>query len=309
MPASGSTSSFPSPDASLPAAAGRARQLQILSTRLVTSIFAGSYKSVFRGRGIEFEELREYQPGDDIRSIDWNVTARFGRPFIKRFAEEREMTVMLMLDCSASMTCPSPRRSKNEAALEVCALLAGTAARSNDRIGLLTFGGQVERYLPPGKGVRHARRLIAELVSHATPDGGTDMAGTLDYLQRITRRPVILFIVSDFLCPDFSAALAAAALRHDVVAVGINDPHDLELPNVGLVQIRDAETGLQRLVDSGSAKVRRAYSRLAADRQTALSRMITAAGAELLTISTAAAPVQALGRFFQARRRRLRVTG
>lgn len=287
---------------------GRSRQLQIISNRLVTSIFAGSYKSVFRGRGIEFEELCDYQPGDDIRCIDWNVTARTGHPFVKRFAEEREMTVMLMLDRSASLDCPSPRRPKSEAAAEVCALLAGTAARSNDRIGLLTFGSRVERFVPPGKGARHARRLIAELAELPAADGGgTDLAGALGYLQRVTRRPVILFIVSDFICPDFSTALAAAARRHDVVAVTLNDPFDLNLPDVGLLQVEDAETGGRRLIDSGSPAVRSAYARHAAKRQEAVRQTIAAAGAELLPVSTAMPPVQALSRFFQARRRRLRV--
>jgi uncharacterized protein (DUF58 family) len=283
--------------------------LRILSTRLVTSILAGAYRSVFRGRGIEFEELCDYQPGDDIRCIDWNVTARTGRPCIKRFIEEREMTVMLLLDRSASLACPSPHRSKHEVAADICALLVGTATRSNDRIGLLTFGDRIERYIPPGKGVRHTHRLIAGIAAQPTTEGGTDLAGALNYLQRVTRRPVILFIISDFISTDFSSALSAAARRHDVVAVSIIDPHDRNLPNVGLLQVADAETGTRRLIDTSSPKVRSIYAHHAATRQEALQRTVTSAGAELLTVSTTIPPVQSLSRFFQARQRRLKVSG
>jgi uncharacterized protein (DUF58 family) len=284
------------------------RHLQIISTRLVTSIFAGAYKSVFRGRGIEFQELSDYQPGDDIRSIDWNVTARTGRPCIKRFVEEREMTVMLMLDRSASLNCPTPLRSKTEVAAEICALLAGAAARSNDRIGLLTFGNGIEKYIPPGKGTRHARRLIAEIAEHPATAGRTDLTGALDYLHRVSRRPLILFIISDFICDDFRTALTAAARRHDVVAVTISDPHDLNLPDVGLLRVADAETGTERLIDTSSLTVRSAYTRFATNRHTAMQKTIAAAGADLFPVSTATPPLQALSRFFQARKR-LRFSG
>lgn len=287
------------------AAAGR--QLQILSTRLVTSIFAGAYKSVFRGRGIEFEELRDYQPGDDIRCIDWNVTARTGKPCIKRFVDEREMTVMLMLDRSASLGCPSPSGSKSAVAAEVCALLAVTAARSNDRIGLLSFGAGIESYIPPGKGLRHARRLIAEVAAPASAAGATDLAGALEYMQRVLRRPAILFIVSDFISADFRRALASAARRHDVVAVAVSDPHDFDLPDAGLLLVTDAESGRRRVVDSGSKKVRSAYSRQGAERLAALKQTVASAGADYLQVSTSTPPVQALHGFFRIRQRRMRV--
>jgi len=281
----------------------RSRQLQILSTRLVTSLFAGAYKSVFRGRGIEFEELCDYQPGNDIRSIDWNVTARTGRPFIKRFAEEREMTVLLVLDRSASLRCPSPRRPKHEVAAEVCALLATAAERNNDRIGLLTFGTGIECFIPPGKGSRHARRLIAEIAASPAASGGSDLAGALNYLDRVTRRPAIIFIVSDFICADFSTALAGVARRHDTVAIQLSDPFDFNLPDVGLLQVSDAESGQGRVVDAGSGAVRTAYARLAALRQSDIRQTIAVAGAEIMPLCTTAHPVHVLSRFFQGRRR------
>lgn len=302
-----STATAPaSPESNL-SSADRIRRLNIISRRLVTSIFAGSYKSVFRGRGIEFEELREYQPGDDIRSIDWNVAARTGKTYVKRFIEEREMNVLLAVDRSASMQCPSPRGSKSSIVSDVCALLIGSATRSNDRIGLLTFGNRVEQYIPPGKGFRHAQRLLAAIENDSAAQGTTDLAGALDYLQRVTRRPVILFIISDFVCSGFSSQLSAASRRHDVVAVAISDPTDRELPDAGLLQMKDAENGKTILIDSSSPEVRKAYSLQSAKRQTALRQTIAATGSELLTISTASSPLQSLHRFFMTRQRRMRM--
>ena len=282
------------------------RRLRIMSERRVTSIFAGAYKSVFRGRGIEFEELCDYQPGDDIRCIDWNVTARTGRPCVKRFIEEREMTVMLLLDHSASLECPAPRGAKSRVAVELCALLAFAAVRSNDRVGLITFSKDVERYIPPGKGKRHAQRLISELVGQQAGSGGTNLAGALDYLQRVARRPVILFVISDFLNTGYHASLTAVARRHDVVAVAITDPHDRQLPEVGLLWVTDAENGRRQLVDTGSALIRQLFASHAARRWDELNRMVASAGAELLEVSTVTPPVQALSRFFQLRQHRRR---
>lgn len=286
--------------------ANRSRHLQILSTRLVSTLFAGTYKSVFRGRGMEFGELCDYQPGDDIRNIDWNVTARSGRPFIKRFVEEREMTVMILLDRSASLNCPSPARAKYDAAQEVSAILATVAGRNNDRAGLITFGEGVQCYIPPGKGLRHTRRLITEIASNRSAASASDLAAALNYLNSVIRRPVILFIISDFICTDFTAPLASAARRHDTVAIAVNDPHDLNLLDVGLLQVADAETGQRRVIDTGSVKVRSEYARLAAIRMADTYKTVTAAGAELLPLATTVNPVQALSRFFQTRQRRSR---
>jgi len=281
------------------------RRLQVHSSRLVTSIFAGEFRSTFRGRGIEFETVREYQPGDDVRCIDWNVTARSGRPFVKQFVEEREMTVMLLLDRSASLECPSPHGPKSRVAAEISALLAFSAVRSNDRIGLLTFSNHVDSFVPPGKGKRHAQRLIAEIVERPG-SGGTGLAGALDYLQRVVRRPAIVFIISDFVCSDIQSPLASVARRHDVVAVAISDPHDLQIPEAGLLQVTDPETGRRRLIDTASAPVVQAFAGQAARRRNLLHQAVNAAGAELLTVSTTSPPVHAMIGFFQRRQRRLR---
>ena len=281
------------------------RRLRIRSSRLVTSIFAGEYRTAFRGRGIEFEEVREYQPGDDIRSIDWNVTARSGRPFVKQFVEEREMTVMILLDQSASLAGSTPRGTKSQVAVEICALLALAAARSNDRVGLMTFTDRIERYLAPAKGPRHAQRLMAEL--QRSPGGqGTDLAAALTYLQRVQRRASILIIVSDFLSADFRLPLLAAAKRHDVLAVSVTDPVDADLPDLGLLRVVDAETGRCRLIDTGDGKVRAAYREHAARRQTDVARLFDAAGLEHLVVGSDTSPVQVLTRFFTDRQRRSR---
>ena len=288
-----------------PWSAADARRLQILSSRLVTGIFAGKYRSVFRGRGIEFEEVRDYQPGDDIRSIDWNVTARSGRPFVKLYAEEREMTVMILLDRSASLACDTPRAAKSRVAAEVCALLIYAALRSNDRVGLMTFTDRIERYVPPARGARHARRLVAEVLQPPPGGQGTDLAAALNYLDKVQRRGTILFILSDFFAAGFSRPLAAAARRHDVVAISLTDPADAWLPDAGLLQVADVETGYRRLVDSGDAGVCEAYRRHAAVRQADLEQTFSAAGVEHLAIGTDTPPVQALTRFFLGRQRRL----
>jgi uncharacterized protein (DUF58 family) len=281
------------------------RRLQIVSSRLVTSIFAGDYRSVFRGRGVEFVEVRDYQPGDDVRSIDWNVTARTGRPFVKQFIEEREMTVMILLDLSPSLACPGPHGPKSGVAAEICALLAYAAVRSNDRVGLMTFTDRVERYIPPAKGARQARRLVSELLRPLPERRGTDLAGALDYLERVQRRGAILFLVSDFLAADFHLPLTAAARRHDVVAVSVTDPADFQLPDVGLLRVADAETGEQRLIDTSDARLRGAYREHAARRLAGLNRTLAAAGVEHLAVAAGVPPVQALTRFFHSRRQRL----
>jgi len=283
--------------------AAEVRRLRVLSSRLVTGSFAGEYRSVFRGRGIEFEEVREYQPGDDIRSIDWNVTARTGRPYVKQFVEEREMTVLLLLDRSASLDCPGPRGPKSGVAAEVCALLAFAAARSNDRVGLLTCTEQVEQFIPPGKGVRQAERIVASLFSRHPAGRGTDLSGALDYLNRVSRRGATLCIVSDFQSGDFRSQLAAAARRHDVVAVLISDQHDRELPEVGLLQVVDPESGSRRLIDAGSPGVREQYRLEAAARRDGLLRGFAAAGVHCLELSTGAPPIHSLARFFHSRQR------
>ena len=285
---------------------GAARRLRILSSRLVDGIFAGEYRSVFRGRGIEFEEVREYQPGDDVRGIDWNVTARMGRPFVKRYIEEREMTVMLLLDLSSSMNSPSPAGRKSDQAAEVCALLAFAAARSNDRVGLLAFSDRVEAYIPPGKGGRHAQRVVSEVLRPVSGRRGTNLAMALDYLSRVQRRACILFVVSDFLSPEYRVPLAASARRNDVVAVVIADPLDHALPDAGMVETVCPESGIRRLVDTGNPEVLEAYRRQAEARVEERTRVFAGAGADTLAVTVGAPPVFALAEFFRNRQQRRR---
>jgi uncharacterized protein (DUF58 family) len=279
------------------------RRLQLHSSRLVTGIFAGAYRSAFRGRGIEFEEVREYQPGDDVRSIDWNVTARAGRPYLKQFVEERDLTVLLLLDRSASLACPTPRGPRSRVAAEACALLALAAARSNDRVGLLTCTDRIERYLPPAKGARQARHIIAELLSGEPAGLATDLACALRYLDRVCRRPCTVCIVSDFQCADFRVPLAAAARRHHVVALELTDDSDFELPEAGLITLADPERGTRRLLDAGSPRVRGAYREQAATRRSLLLQLFAAAGVDHLQLPNGRPPIEALLRFFQAGRR------
>ena len=291
-------------DAASSWSAADVRRLEVRASHLVTSIFAGAYQSVFRGRGIEFEEVREYQPGDDIRTIDWNVTARSGRPFVKRFIEEREMTVMILLDQSASLDCSTLRRAKSSQAAEICALLSFAAVRSNDRVGLISFTDRIESYIPPAKGARHAQRLIAALVQ--SPEGhGTDLAAALSYLERVQRRRAVLFLVSDFLAADFRLPLAAVCRRFEVIAVTPTDTIDEDLPAIGLVRVVDPETGTRHLVDAGAPEVREGYRKHAAMRRGVLAQVFADAGVEHLAVDSGVPPVEALGRFFDSRRRRL----
>lgn len=284
--------------------AAKLRRLQILSSRLVSGLCAGQYRSVFRGRGIEFESVREYQPGDDVRCIDWNVTARAGTPYLKQFIEEREMTVMLLLDRSASLDCPTPRGTKSGTAAEVCALIAFAAARSNDRVGLVTCTDRVERFIAPAKGPRQARAIVAALGSEPVKGEGTDLKAALEFLERTTRRSTTICIVSDFNCADCSRELAALTRRHEVVAVLLTDPGDLELPEAGLVEVLDGETGCRRVIDTGSPVVRLAYREQALVRRRELLGNLAAVGVKKLELSTEEAPLHALVRFFQGTRQK-----
>ena len=278
--------------------AAQLRRLQVQAARLVTGNFAGAYRSVFRGRGVEFEGVREYQPGDDVRNIDWNVTARIGRPFLKQFVEERDLTVMLLLDRSPSLDCPTPRGPKRRVAAEACALLAFATALNNDRIGLLTCSDRIEQFLPPGKGSRHARQLVGTALSSTSTGRGTDLAGSLEYLSRASRSGSTLCLVSDFHCAGLGVALAAAARRHHVVALLVTDQSDLELPDAGVVRVRDPESGAMRIWDSSSESVRRAYREQAAARRSELLRSFAAAGVRHLELDTAHSAIDRLARFF-----------
>jgi len=281
------------------------RRIEIRARRLVANLFLGEYHSVFRGRGLEFSEVREYQPGDDVRSIDWNVTARMGTPYVKKYVEERELTVLLVVDVSASETFGTGAQTKGEVAAEVAALLAFAAVANNDRIGLLTFSDRIEKFVPPRKGSQHVLRIVRELL-YARPQGrGTDIAGALAYLTRVARRRSIIFLISDFLDRGFEGALRVAVQRHDLVAISLTDPRELSLPPLGLLEMEDAETGQRMLLDTEDRETRRQYALTAAQRREERQQLLRSMGVDEVAIATDRSYVQPLMAFFQARARRI----
>src|SRR5256886_13377516 len=239
------------------------RNLEIKTKGLVETVFAGNYHSVFKGRGMNFEDVREYQPGDDIRAIDWNVTARLGNAFVKKFTEERELTVMLIVDVSASGNFGSTTQSKRELAAEVACLLAFSAIRNNDKVGLILFTDRVELFIPPKKGRSHTLRLIREILFFEPKGRGTERALALDYLNKIVTRRAVVFFISDFQGPDFSRALAVSGRRHDFVAIHIHDEREKVLPNIGIITLEDAETGEHIEINTGDRGIRARFSDLA----------------------------------------------
>lgn len=295
----------------------KVRQLQLSTGRAVDEVFAGQYASAFRGRGMEFADVRAYQPGDDVRSIDWNVTARAGEPFIKQFVEERELTIVLAVDLSASGSFGSVERPKNETSAELCAVLAYAATRSNDRVGLLVFTDEVELWVPPKKGRNHVQRIIREVLEFDPSGRGTDAAGAIAHLRTVLHKRSVIFVVSDWLFPGaFEATVPGAAgeldralrtlnRRHDVIAVQIADPRERALPRgVGLIRLRDAETGRAVTIDAGSARVRRRFAERAAERDEVLGRRMRRAGIDLVRVRTHEPYVHALVELFRARGRR-----
>jgi len=284
----------------------KVRQIQIVANRTVNDLLAGQYKSVFRGRGMEFDEVREYQPGDDIRTIDWNVTARTGTPFIKRFCEERELTVLLLVDVSASGVFGSAARSKLDLATEMAALLMFSALKNNDKVGLLTFCDTVIDYFPPRKGKVNVLRLIRQLVAAEPVARETNLAVALDYLNRVQKRRAVVFMISDFLAPAARHAMAVANRRHDLVAVTVSDPREQALPDVGFLTLRDAETGEIVEVDTRHPRVRSLFQNRAADRADELSDQLKKTGVDQLAICTDEDYQKSLRRFFRMREKRFR---
>jgi uncharacterized protein (DUF58 family) len=281
------------------------RLIELRTRRLVNSIFAGQYHSVFKGRGMNFEEVREYAPGDEIRSIDWNVTARMNVPYIKKFTEERELTVMLLVDVSASGLFGSIELSKRELAAEVASILAFSAINNNDKVGLLLFSNEVELFIPPKKGRLHTLRLIREMLYFQPKGRGTNLAGALDYMNRIISRRSVVFMISDFMAPDFTKALTVTSRRHDLVAMPVTDPGESELPDVGIVTLEDAETGAQIDVNTSSRAVRRGLFELNEERLRALDRLLRSRRVDVVPLSTAEDYLIPLRAFFDQRERRL----
>ncbi len=288
-----------------PTVVRRIRQIEIRTNREVTDVLGGQYHSVFKGHGMEFEEVREYLPGDEVRSIDWNVTARFGHPFIKKFKEERELTVMLVVDVSASGQFGSVRQTKNELAAELAAVLAFSAIRNNDKVGVILFTDRVEKYVAPKKGRRHVLRVIREILAFEPTGVGTNLKLALDYLNRIQRRRAVCFLISDFQDEEFRKSLRVAGKRHDVVALSLRDPREEELPAVGLVELRDAETGERSLVDTQDRGVRETYAAKARSRLELLRELLRSSKVDQVDIRTDADYMQPLIRFFHMRERRI----
>jgi uncharacterized protein (DUF58 family) len=280
------------------------RRLQLKARRAVEDVLGGEYHSVFKGSGIAFDEVREYQVGDDVRSIDWNVTAREGRPFIKRFIEERELTVVLAVDCSGSSQFGSRLQLKREVAAELAAVLAFSAISNNDRVGLVQFTDRVEHFVPPRKGSRHVLRLIRDVLFYQPKRRGTSLREALDYLNRVLRRRAIVFFFSDFQDREYELPFKRTARRHDLIAVRVGDPREEELPAVGLVEFEDAETGRVVVLDTSSGAVRDSYERAARERAEAVRRLTRAAGVDLIEVSTDGGHLDALIRFFRLRERR-----
>lgn len=308
------------------------RQIELRTNRLVNETLGGQYHSVFKGQGMNFEEVREYQPGDEVRSIDWNVTARMNHPFVKKFVEERELTLMLVVDVSGSGLFGSGEQSKRELAAEIASVLAFSAIRNNDKVGLILFTDEVEKFMPPRKGRRHVLRVIREILFFEPQRRGTNVSGALDFLNRVTAHRAITVVISDFLEPSaviaaadqsvagtvnramsrterrgtvstLSSALRQANRRHDVVAVQIVDPHELELPALGRLILQDAETGDVVEVNT-SAATRRAFADQQRQHQAELERMLRTARVDAIRLRTNEPYGAALGRFFETRERR-----
>ena len=283
----------------------KVQRIQIVANRAVNDLFAGQYQSVFRGRGMEFDEVREYQPGDDIRSIDWNVTARAGTPYIKRFSEERELTVLFLVDVSASGAFGSKERSKLEMVVEVAALLMFSALKNNDKVGLLLFCDEVLEYFPPRKGKQNVLHLIRELLSAEPVARETRIESALEFVSQVHKRRSVVFLISDFLGESARKPLAVANRRHDLIAISVADPREHVLPDVGFIKLRDAETGELVELDTRHPAVRSLFETRAAERTEKLSEEFKKVGVDELPISTAEDYLTSLRRFFYMRERRM----
>ena len=282
------------------------RRLHLRARRLVRTSLGGEYHSAFKGSGLTFDDVRAYQPGDDVRRIDWNVTARVGAPFVKRYVEERELTVVLVLDCSSSLRFGTGGQSKRSVAAEAAAVLAVCAAGNNDRVGLLAYSDRVERYVPPGKGGRHVLRLLREVLFFDAKGPKTDLAAALEFLNRVHRRRAILFFVSDFLGGIPEDSFLRTTRRHDAIAVRVSDARERTWPDAGFVRLTDAESGDTRLVDTTSASFRATFAARAASRRAGFEDLCRKSQSDLIDLDTDGGHFDAILRFFRHRERRIR---
>jgi len=279
----------------------KVRQIEIRTRRIVDSVMSGEYHSAFKGRGMEFSEVRSYMDGDDVRTIDWNVTARMGAPYIKKYKEERELTVMLVVDASSSGNFGSVDKFKGEMAVELCSLLAFSAIRNNDRVGLIIFTSEIEVFIPPRKGRNHVLRVIRELLYFQPKRKGTDIGNALKFLNRMQTRTCVAFLVSDFISANFEAPLRVASKRHDLVTISITDPREETIPKIGLIELEDAETGETVLFDTGNRKSMAIYRRAMADRRTRLEELLRSTGVDEIRVSTETGYVKPIVTFFKKR--------
>ncbi|MDE3058617.1 MAG: DUF58 domain-containing protein, partial [Bacteroidota bacterium] len=271
---------------------------------LVNHVFSGEYHSVFKGRGMEFSEVREYQYGDDIRAIDWNVSARFNHPFIKIFEEERELTVMLLVDLSRSEQFGSVHLMKNEIVTEICAVLAFSAIRNNDKVGLIMFTDNIEKFIPPKKGKAHILRIVRELLSFEPESNGTNLKAALEYLNHVMKKRSIAFVISDFIDEGYDQALRIVSKRHDVIAITMSDPRERAMPNIGLVKMKDAESGAERWIDTNSIHVQQAFRYYWQQHETRLQKLFLSPKVDRSPISTDLPYLKPLVDFFRLREQR-----
>ncbi|MFQ6007994.1 MAG: DUF58 domain-containing protein [Candidatus Zixiibacteriota bacterium] len=281
------------------------RRIEIRTKKLVNDLFSGEYHSTFKGQGMEFEEVRQYEPGDDIRLIDWNVTARTGYPYIKKFREERELSVVLLVDASSSGQFGTRERFKNEIAAELSALLAFSAIKNNDKVGLIIFTDRIEKFIPPQKGRAHVLRLIREILYFRPTARGTDIAGALEYFNRVIKRKSVVFLISDFLSEGFYKPLQIANNKHDIIAVKITDPRETDFDSVGLIELEDAETGEVFMIDTSSKEFRREFAARAQEDTLNLKKGFQLIDLDFINIRTDQSYIVPLINFFRMRERRL----
>ncbi len=279
----------------------KVRQIEIQTRRVVNEVFAGEYKSVFRGQGMEFSEVREYQIGDDIRRIDWNVTARYSHPYIRIMNEERELTVYFAVDISSSTQFGTAEQFKSELAAEVCSVLSFSAIRNGDKVGMISFNDRIEKYIPPRKGKSNAMRVVREILFGEHRAGKTDINGSLQYLFRVARKKSVIFVVSDFYDLDFNQSLKPLANKHDVILLHVVDPIDRALPDLGLITFMDPESGEELIVDTGDKNIREQYTLDFAERSRQLDKMAKNAKADLITLHTDQSYLEPLANFFRMR--------
>ncbi len=281
------------------------RKLEIATRKVVSDMLAGQYQSVFKGRGMAFSEVRQYQPGDEVRTIDWNVTARMNDAYVKVFTEERELTVMLLVDVSGSKEFGSTERSKAELAAEVGAQIAFSAIANNDRVGLILFSDRVEKVVPPRKGKKHVLRVVSDILSFKPKGKGTNLNAGLDYLSRVAKRKAVTFLISDFLATGYEGALRIVSRRHDLVPVVLSDPFEAEFPALGLVDVEDAETGQRWLVDTSDPRVRGRFRLAMEKRRDDRARLFRKLQLDHVELKAHEDYASALQRFFRARARRM----